>query len=577
MMRAKAASVKINTIFQSCRMDLETVTQLPAVEDYYFATNHGIETEAEVVKKKIKRLFEGFIERSPYYNQIQLLDKNNGKVLCVQADGQKVPPAAAGTVDFPNEPVWRNEKEFFISEVTFSAFQKGYVIYLAKPIINKGNRVAGKAVINIDYDKVTELVKAIRVGEQGYAFLVDDLGRTIAHPQFKPYEYDLSKYPYPRLREFVVDMMAGETGWKAYYYMGDKAAAYAPIPATSWSVAVTIPIEEFKKEAKAIRTKVVQVVIFVALLSAIAVIVLSYQILKPVKRLVEATERVADGDLSQEIPIKSRDEFGNLIRSFNHMIRRLKEIQNELILSEKLISMGRLSAAVAHEIKNPLNAMKGAIVYLKRRKSDDPLICEYTQLILEEIERLNRFATEFLQFARQSSPKLLTTNVNELIQSALALFEVKFREKKIRLMENYDDALPALRIDSHQMEQVLINLILNALDAMPNGGDLVISTALIKFGEGMASSMKAQIRVKDGGIGIPPVHLANVFDPFFSTKEDGTGLGLPISLNIIENHGGSLQILSREGLETRVIVELPITDNSGVREGESDKENSDRG
>jgi signal transduction histidine kinase len=302
-------------------------------------------------------------------------------------------------------------------------------------------------------------------------------------------------------------------------------------------------------------------VVFVLLLSGLAVIILSYQILRPVKRLVEATERVADGDLNQEIPVKSGDELGNLTRSFNRMIRRLKEIQRELILSEKLISMGRLSAGVAHEIKNPLNAMKGAIVYLQRRKADDPLICEYTQLILEEIERLDRFATEFLYFARQSSPKLVLTNLNELIQNTLTLFEAELRQKGICLMENFDDSLPALQIDSHQMEQVLINLLLNAMDAMPVGGNLELSTTIKRYGEGIESLMKAQIKVEDQGIGIPQEHLANVFDLFFSTKEDGTGLGLPISFGIVENHGGSLRIQSQEGIGTQVIIELPIIEN----------------
>ena len=115
-------------------------------------------------------------------------------------------------------------------------------------------------------------------------------------------------------------------------------------------------------------------------------IVLSYNLLRPVKRLVAATERISSGDLTQEIPVKSGDELGALTRSFNRMVGNLREIQSELVRSEKLISMGRLSAGVAHGIRNPLNAMKGAIVYLQRRKSGDPLIEEYAQLILEGIE-----------------------------------------------------------------------------------------------------------------------------------------------------------------------------------------------
>jgi signal transduction histidine kinase len=362
---------------------------------------------------------------------------------------------------------------------------------------------------------------------------VDQLGRTIAHPQFKPYEYGLSKYPAPRLREFVINMMAGETGWKAYYYLGEKAAAYAPIPAMDWSLAVAIPIEEFKKEAQAIRVKVVQVVVATLLLAVVVVIVLSYNLLRPVRRLVAATERIASGDLSQEIAIKSGDELGALTRSFNRMVRNLKEIQSELVRSEKLISLGRLSAGVAHEIRNPLNAMKGAIVYLQRRKSHDTLIQEYTQLILEEIDRLNQFVTEFLYFARQSSP----------------------------VVKHLDPSLPSLMIDPNQMEQVIVNLFINACDAMAEGGVLELSTEIKRDGQGADSSFRALVKVEDDGAGIPHEHLQNIFDPFFSTKETGTGLGLPISLGIVESHGGKLKVMSQESKGTKVIIELPVMEN----------------
>ena len=225
------------------------------------------------------------------------------------------------------------------------------------------------------------------------------------------------------------------------------------------------------------------------------------------KRLVAATERISSGDLTQEIPVKSGDELGALTRSFNRMVGNLREIQSELVRSEKLISMGRLSAGVAHEIRNPLNAMKGAIVYLQRRKSGDPLIEEYAQLILEGIEWLNQFVTEFLFFARQSSPKLVPTDLNKLIQNTLTLFEEKLREKGIHIVKNLDASLPFLQIDPHQMEQVVINLLINAMDAMPEGGDIELSTIIKKDNRRTASPAKALITIKDEGAGIPQEHM----------------------------------------------------------------------
>jgi len=244
-----------------------------------------------------------------------------------------------------------------------------------------------------------------------------------------------------------------------------------------------------------------------------------------------------------------------LTQSFNRMVRNLREIQSELIRSEKLISMGRLSAGVAHEIRNPLNAMKGAIIYLQRRKPGDPLIKEYTQLMLEEIERLDLFVTEFLYFAKQSAPKLVLTNLNELIQNTLTLFDERLRQKMIVVTENLHPALSSVYVDPHQMEQVLLNLVINAIDAMPQGGVLHVSS----LADGDGAKLKAVIRIRDNGVGIPENQLRNVFDPFYSTKDGGTGLGLPISLGIVESHGGELRIQSVAGQGTEVVIELPAS------------------
>jgi signal transduction histidine kinase len=371
-------------------------------------------------------------------------------------------------------------------------------------------------------------------------------------------------------------MIAGETGWRTYNYFGEKAAAFAPVPATRWSMAVSIPIEEFKREAKLIRAKVFEMVIIMLILSGFGISILSYQILKPVRHLVVATEIMAGGNLWQEIPVKSKDELGTLTQSFNRMVRNLREIQTELIRSEKLISIGRLSAGVAHEVRNPLNAMKGAIFYLQKHRSEDPLIKEYTQLILEEINRLNHFVTEFLYFAKQSSPNLVFTDLNKLLYNSLSLSDEEFKRKGIEVISYLEPSLPLLKIDPHQMEQVFLNLFINAVHAMPEGGVLVVSTALEENMMKPKPGLKAVVKVKDNGLGIIEDHLNNIFDPFFSTKETGTGLGLTISLGIVESHGGTIEISSKENEGTTVIIKLPVEEDNPNRRREDEKENSGR-
>jgi signal transduction histidine kinase len=257
------------------------------------------------------------------------------------------------------------------------------------------------------------------------------------------------------------------------------------------------------------------------------------------------------------------------------MVRNLRKIQTELIRSEKLISMGRLSAGVAHEIRNPLNAMKGAIVYLQKRRAEDSLIQEYTHLILEEINRLNEFVTEFLYFAKQAPPNRVPTDFNELLLNALNLLTEEFKGKGITVSLHLDSSLSLLEIDPHQMEQVFLNFFVNAVHAMPKGGELEVTTSLRKDGR-KSGIVKVVAEVKDNGTGIAQEHLKSIFDPFFSTKETGTGLGLPISLGIVEGHGGTIRILSKEGEGTIVVVELPLQDYYPDRKIEDEKENPGR-
>ena len=388
--------------------------------------------------------------------------------------------------------------------------------------------------------------------------MIDESGRLIAHPRFAPFSLHLGNLPTESLRAMISEMMTGASHWRAYTFEGEeKVAAFAPVPIMDWSLAVTIPQKVFKKEAQAIQTRVVQAVALTLIFAVGAVTLLTYILLRPVRTLASATDRIAGGDLSHEIPIQSSDELGDLTRSFNRMVKNLARIQNELVRSEKLISLGRLSAGVAHEIRNPLNAMKGAIVHLQRRKSDDPLVAEYSRLVSEEIDRLSLVVTEFLYFARQSEPKKAPTDLNRLIVTTQHLFEERARESEIRFHNRLSEVLPEVAVDPHQFEQVLMNVIINAMDALPEGGDITFSTRLLPGG-GADNPRRCRLEVSDNGTGISEERMKNIFDPFYSTKEDGTGLGLPLSLGIVENHGGTIRIESKEDVGTTVIIEWPL-------------------
>jgi two-component system, NtrC family, sensor kinase len=560
MLQVKATASVINDIFYTCRLDLDTIASLPVLEDYHHALAFRLSAEADFNRDNIVRLFRDFIVRTAYYHQIRYVDRDGRELIKVSREG-----VLKDFHDRHAEAFFRSAREIgkdqiYTSGIVDSTGDDGRVIQWATAIFSGLGEFAGVVVVDLDYDKIIRLVQQIQVEERGYAFLIDETGRLIAHPRLKPFSLHLGNYPDESLKKMVLEMMSGVSEWRSYTFEEEeKVAAFAPIPIMKWSLAVTIPRVIFRKEALAIRTRVMQAVVITLLFAVAGVTILGYYLFRPVRTLVDATKRIAAGDLTHEIPMQSKDELGDLTQSFNRMVKNLARTQAELVRSEKLISLGRLSAGVAHEIRNPLNAMKGAIVYLQRRRSDDPLVREYTHLVSEEIDRLSLFVTDFLYFARESKPNPMPTEINRLILSTQLLFEERAKQRGIRFHNQLAENLPPLSVDSHQIEQVIVNIVINAMDALPEGGDITFSSRMLnKPGvSGQKEWRLFRLTVQDNGLGIPEEHLENVFDPFFSTKEDGTGLGLPLSLGIVENHGGRIRISSQEGVGTSVIMEWP--------------------
>ena len=552
LLRVKSAAAKIGRIFETSCLDLATLSELIG-EDFS-------EIEKKDTRSRISKLIQDFVLRSPYYLHISLFNASGKAILHPGIGVQE----NTGLHPLDNAFFWGREKTELacgVSTISFSRLDNVYTVQIAKPLSRGDPTSRAKLVLELNFSRLIDLVNATRMGKLGFAFLVDQSGRTIAHPLFDPYQYDLSKYDDPLLREVIVDMILGETAWRTYRQITLYAVAFTPVPSAGWSLALSVPMDEFNEEVMALRRKVIEFVIVILAVAISVLCVLSYQIFKPMRNLAVAAKKIAEGNLGKDTPVSSDDEVGSITRSINRMAKKLRETRVELARSEKLISLGRLSAGVAHEVRNPLNAVKGAIIVLQKRRSGDSLIQEYTQLILEEIGRLNKFVNRFLYFAKQSPPNREPTDVNDVLKSTIAFLEEEFKRQGILLSVDLDRSLPVVRIDPHQMEQVFLNVMVNAMHAMPEGGTLIIKSAIMEEDQGGMMKKKIVIHIQDSGMGIPERNLNNVFDLFFSTKEDGTGLGLPISLGIIEDHGGKMEISSQEGKGTTITLELPLEED----------------
>ena len=305
------------------------------------------------------------------------------------------------------------------------------------------------------------------------------------------------------------------------------------------------------------------------------------RIINPLQKMVVATQEIAKGDLSHEVEVNSKDEIGYLADSFNKMTADLKtaneklvewgktlekkveertkelaEMQAHLFEAEKLASLGKLAAGVAHEINNPLGSI---LIYSHLLLEDaDKKSPHYENLkkVVKETSRCKDIVKSLLEFARPKEPEMSRININEIVETSLSIMERQVLFQNIRLKKMYASPLPKIVADSAQLQQVFINIILNAAEAMNGNGVLTLSSSLSKEGSYI------EVKFSDTGPGIKEEDKKSLFEPFFSTKEvgKGTGLGLAISYSIIQKHQGTIEVKSEAGKGSTFTVKLPVTE-----------------
>jgi two-component system NtrC family sensor kinase len=329
--------------------------------------------------------------------------------------------------------------------------------------------------------------------------------------------------------------------------------------------------EDLRREALTIFTALI--VLGTALSLGLGLFLAS-RILRPVYRLIEASKQVSAGNLEPAIDLSRapKSEIGILQKTFQEMLesvreryrRQKAESEIQLLQSEKQASIGRLAAGVAHEINNPLTGVLTFTHLLLRRKDLPEDVRKDLETIAQATDRVRKIIKGLLDFSRQTALYPEPLNLNNLVRSAVALVENQALVKGILLKFEPGEAIPSVTADSSQIQSVVLNILLNALDATDPGGSVTVATRaqapLSKEG-----TPGVEIAVTDTGCGIPPENIGSLFDPFFSTKEvgRGTGLGLSVSLGIVERHGGTIRVESRVGRGSTFTILLPVDRRKG--------------
>ena len=353
-------------------------------------------------------------------------------------------------------------------------------------------------------------------------------------------------------------------------------AAYAPLYDLDHQTIgmISVGVLERKYRDLALRTLALfgVVVLLVLLATAFVAWRLADYVSSPVRSLASASAKVAQGDFSQVLPVDSLDEIGSLTRTFNEMAQSLKERDNQLkeqtrlqlTRSERLASIGRLAAGVAHEINNPLTGvLTFAHMILDEAPEGSPQRKD-AETIIEATLRCRDIVKGLLDFSRQNEPQKVLSDLNHVVGQALDLTRNQASINQIEIVLELDPQLPSVLMDANQIHEVAVNLVVNAIDAMPDGGRLAVRTHAID-GDG---ARWVEFEVSDTGCGIPDENIEQIFDPFLTTKKtgEGTGLGLAVSYGIIIEHGGRVDVSSEVNQGTTVTVGLPATPKE--RDGE---------
>ena len=506
------------------------------------------------------RLINRIKEENAIFRKIFVLDQH-GIVQATTSFGEE-------GLDVSQQPIFREtmKGKEYVSEVYFTS-SRFPVLMIGEPIRQFG-MVRGVLAAEIDLKNIWDLVDNIVIGRTGNAFLLSARGIVIAH---KEKEKVLEGVDYSHYK-FFQHLRKGEEGVTHFGMEGRRMiAAYVPIPHLHWGIVVQQSENEAFTLAFQMQNRVILFVILTTLIAMVLAYLAVQQLSIPIGELVKGVREYARGNLNHRIKLKRQDELALLAQEFNSMASSLQKNQKELQRMERLAALSRFASLVSHEIRNPLNSMNINMQILKRLMSRDDIPpgrkMKYLNVLSSEIARMNELVTNFLAIARPPELNLIRTDLHQVLEEVVLVQEARANAEGICIKRQFQARGTTGMYDYNQLKQVFHNIIVNAIEAMPRGGTLTITTRLIE--KRLSPSEKKpfiQIEFTDTGEGIPAEILQEVFEFYYTTKRTGTGLGLAIAKQIVEAHKGFIYIKSQTKKGTSVFIELPVTQTKGMVE-----------
>lgn len=443
--------------------------------------------------------------------------------------------------------------EIFISE------NKLPYMEIAEPIYFLGD-IQGILFAKVNLRVIWDILDNLVIGNEGQAFIFDNNGTYIAHSN-RIQVYMREKFTESKILNSVND---GNSGHEIYRNQDHEniLACFAPVQMTKWGIVIQQPTKEAFAQVRAMRFQILLLVISSIIIASLIAFLYTRRILRPINHLIEGIQRFSTGDLDYKIVTSGEDEIATLIEHVNAMAIKLKDFQISLKRTERFETLSRMAAILSHEIKNPLNAMVINMQILKKELKKEyqnkERLYNYHKIILSEINRVDKLVNNFLLLTRppksEKEPVIIQSILDEIIEEQ----KLKTQKQNVNVTKNFFKKPVEIFTDSSRLKQAFLNIYINAIQAMKNGGDLFVLLTLQRTINKYEDKKAVKIQFKDSGIGIKQTEIDKIFDFYYTTKASGTGLGLAISQQIIEENNGSIKALNNELNGATFIVTLPI-------------------
>lgn len=497
----------------------------------------------QIPMQEQKIILNNYLLNFPEFKYICILDHQGKELVSVNK--------SASEIEFKGTAFKRAFKgEVYKSEVYLSK-DKVPQITIAVPVKNL-NTIRKVAVTDISLLPMWSLVESIRIGESGYAFVVSGDGTLIAHGRGVDKKIPVLANNTLRRLKIVKDVLKGGYSTDIYKNMEDKyvIGVAAPIPSLGWGIIIEAPL----KEAYASSWRMTILLTVMVILCIAAASFLGYSgsrrcILIPLQNLLAATRRVAGGNVEEKVSIQTGDEFQEVGEGFNKMMVDLKVLQEDIKRNERIAFMNKIAAGLVHDLRHPVRNIENCSRLMIKMYDNEECRNTFKKVVTREFSNINQFLDDLMDLSKPFQIVLISVNICKELKGILEMFREEMANKAIIVKADCPVEPLSVMVDKFSIERVFKNIIRNAIDAMPDGGELSISVKLF--------NNFLDIKLRDTGQGIPPDRLKDLFTEFTTTKGTGLGLGLAVTKRIVEAHNGTINIESTVGAGTSVIVRLP--------------------